>query len=782
LHSDTNADRPCIGCAGEQNISKNCAFDKRKYNDLSFGHRYIDPSYDQIFSLFLSRVPRYEHPCVALPYWRENLASAGAAHEKSRLLAFFRMPYRPHPLRRVLFLLLCAASIVSLRAQEADRSPSAARVDEILASFQRARTISQVAVSPDGKRLAWSEGGQIQIAAIDNVSRSEPVAASLSQGCNESDFTWSPDSSAIAFLSDCADPGGQQDVFVSHLDGNLAHRFTALHGDVTELSFSPDGKRIAFLYVEGATRPAGALAAQDLPTGVIGVNHAEVQRIAAVPADTPQFASPAFISPPDLHVYEFDWSPDSQSFAYIAADPPGEDNWWVARLYTQRLGGSPTAILNPSKVSGPLLGLQIAVPRWSPDEKSIAFIGGLMSDQGVTGGDVWIVPSAGGQPRNLTPNRSTTAEWITWGDSSHIYASELAGGDCQLVRMIVSQNGNPASFGPPIFSVLGVVSAGVFAQSLSFTTDRSLFVFQASSFEKPPEIYAAKAEAARQHSSAGFASLTQITHFNENLKPSWGETVSLNWTNENRRVQGWLLLPANYDPARTYPLIVEVHGGPAAAELSHWGMDGLLSPTMFSDLGYFVLLPNPRGSFGQGEAFTEANRKDFGYGDLRDITAGVDAVLARYPVDSSRVGITGWSYGGFMTMFAVTQSHRFHAAVAGAGISDWLSYYGENSIDQWMIPYFGASVYDDPQVYAKSSAIDFIKNVSTPTLSLVGDRDGECPAPQSFEFWHALRDLHVPADLVVYPNEGHGLSDPAHRRDVLQRAVDWFARYMPPRS
>jgi dipeptidyl aminopeptidase/acylaminoacyl peptidase len=329
---------------------------------------------------------------------------------------------------------------------------------------------------------------------------------------------------------------------------------------------------------------------------------------------------------------------------------------------------------------------------------------------------------------------------------------------------------------------LGSVGAGVFTHSLSVTADRSLFVFQASSFDKPPEIYAAKAGAEPQNPPAGFASLMQLTHFNDDLRPSWSESVSLKWTNENLHIQGWLLLPANYDPAKKYPLIVEVHGGPAAAEPSSWGMGDPLSPAVFSDLGYFVLLPNPRGSFGQGEAFTQANRKDFGYGDLRDILAGVDAVLGKYPVDPKRVGITGWSYGGFMTMFAVTQTHRFRAAVAGAGISDWLSYYGENSIDEWMIPYFGASVYDNPQVYAKSSAINFIKNVSTPTLSVVGDRDGECPAPQSFEFWHALRDLHVPTELVVYPNEGHGLSDPAHRRDVLQRAVDWFARYMAPSS
>jgi len=174
-----------------------------------------------------------------------------------------------------------------------------------------------------------------------------------------------------------------------------------------------------------------------------------------------------------------------------------------------------------------------------------------------------------------------------------------------------------------------------------------------------------------------------------------------------------------------------------------------------------------------------ASRKGFGYGDLGDILAGLEAVEANYPVDPNRIGLTGWSYGGFMTMFAVTQTQRFKAAVAGAGISDWKSYYGENSIDRWMIPYFGASVYDDPAVYAKSSAIDYIKQANTPTLVVVGDRDGECPAPQSYEFWHALRDRHVPTQLVIYPNEGHGFVDPAHRRDVMDRAVEWFARYMP---
>ena len=221
-------------------------------------------------------------------------------------------------------------------------------------------------------------------------------------------------------------------------------------------------------------------------------------------------------------------------------------------------------------------------------------------------------------------------------------------------------------------------------------------------------------------------------------------------------------------------MIVEVHGGPAAAEVSQWAREvGQYPATAFSALGYFVLQPNPRGSFGQGEEFTQANRKDFGYGDLRDILAGVDAVRpvprGSKPGRAHRLEL--WRLHDHV---AVTQTQRFKAAVAGAGISDWQSYYGENSIDQWMIPYFGASVYDDPAVYARSSAINFIKQAHTPTLMVVGDRDGECPAPQSYEFWHALRALHVPSQLVVYPNEGHGFVDPAHRRDVIERAVEWF--------
>jgi dipeptidyl aminopeptidase/acylaminoacyl peptidase len=661
----------------------------------------------------------------------------------------------------------------------------------VLRGLNRGRSAGEVAVSPDGKRIAWTqggrEGGEILVAPIEDLKMGERVTAAtkVDQPCRESQVTWQPDSAALTFLSDCAHLGEQDDLYITRLDGSPARRITELKGYVHSPAFSPDGSRIAFLYVEGSTRPAGALAAMKPPAGVIGEDDVEVQRVATASVSAASPEPPTQITPANLHVYEFDWSPDSKSLAYVAAQPPGENTWWVAKLYTQPLGGTPKAILAPAEVAGPLHGLQIAVPRWSPDGKAIAFIGGLMSDQGSTGGDVWIVSSEGGEPRNLTPNRPTSPAWLTWGDDEHIFISELAGGNCQLVRLQLQgrHQGDRTSTSPairpasPIFSIPGSVGAGRLQLSLSSTADRSLFVFTASSFNHAPEIYAARPAAV---TSAGPESPTQISHFNDGVEPAWGKSVSLSWKSDQFNVQGWLMLPKDYDPLRKYPLIVDVHGGPAAAVTSRWGGGGGLSATAFSALGYFVLQANPRGSYGQGEAFTQANRKDFGYGDLRDILAGVDAAEAQYPIDDHRVGITGWSYGGFMTMFAVTQTNRFKAGVSGAGLSDWLSYYGENSIDQWMIPYFGASVYDDPAAYAKSSAINFIKQAHTPTLVVVGDRDGECPAPQSYEFWHALRDQHVPTQLVVYPNEGHGFVNPEHRRDVMDRAVEWFAKYMPP--
>jgi len=653
-------------------------------------------------------------------------------------------------------------------------APKDARIGALIETLGKTRTPSSAAISPDGTTVAWSvrskEGSEIRLTDVANPEAATEKTVGTGAGatkCGSSEPKWSPDGQWLAFVSDCTAKADKQDeVFVWSKKTGESKQLTQVVGGIDSLAWSPDGKTIGFLFVENATRSAGALAAMKPPSGVIGEDGVEVQRVGVVEVASGSFAQ---VTPANLHVYEFGWAPDSKKLAYVAANPPGENNWWVAQLYTQALGGEqPKSILDTDKVSGPLHGLQIAVPRWSPDGTRIAFIGGLMSDQGATGGDVYVIPATGGAPTNVTPGRDASVAFIGWVSPEVLGIAEHVGGSSHLTALNLSSGKDVSQINVTFPESIG---AGDLAMSISMSREHTIAIIR-SSFEMAPEVWAGPAN-----------KLKQITHLNDGMKPAWGKSESIEWTNDGFKVQGWLLYPAGWTPneggpGKKYPLLVSVHGGPSSAVTPRWPGVGY-GGVPFSALGYFVFMPNPRGSYGQGEKFTQANVKDFGYGDLRDVLAGMDVLEKRFPIDTNREGLTGWSYGGFMTMFGVTQTTRFKAAVAGAGISDWQSYYGENSIDQWMVPFFGKTVYDDAAVYAKSSAIEYIKNVKTPTLVVVGDRDGECPAPQSFEFWHALRAEGVKTQLVVYPNEGHGFRDPAHRRDVLERALNWFETEMP---
>ena len=669
------------------------------------------------------------------------------------------------------------------RQLQRDRSGAASEDDEKVANF------GGVALSPDGRTVAWTLREKSATSVhLTEVARPEggtgkTITIPGAAKCEYSSPSWSPDGGTLAFLGACsktsADPTvpRQRQIYLWSQTSGEVRQLTHVTGDINQPAWSPDGKAIAFLFVQNATRTAGALDAMKPWSGVIGEDGVEVQRVSSVDVGTGQ---DNFLTAPSLHVYEFNWAPNSHQIAFIAANPPGENNWWVARLYSvdfarhiqqngtdtrDRVNGEMHVVLDPNTVSGPLHGLQIAVPRWSPDGQHIAFIGGLMSDQGSTGGDLYTIPAQGGQPTDVTPGIDGTPCFEAWISDHTLSFVEDRRGDTLLNATNI--NDKMAVPGAPLD--LGQVSVGggpikdaiALSNRIGDSKNR-IAAFVEQGFSQAPEIWTVSGNAAPE----------QLTHVNDGAVPP-ARTESVQWTNGKFHVQGWLTFPANYDPKTRYPLIVQVHGGPSASVTARWGGGE------WADRGYFEFQPNPRGSFGQGEAFTEANRKDFGYGDLRDILAGMDMLEAKYPIDKHREGITGWSYGGYMTMFAVTQTHRFRAAVTGAGLSDWLSYYGENSIDQWMIPFFGASVYDDPSVYAKSSPITFIKNVTTPTLVIVGDRDGECPAPQSFEFWHALRDLGVKTQLVVYPDEGHGFRNPEHIKDRNERIARWFADNMP---
>jgi dipeptidyl aminopeptidase/acylaminoacyl peptidase len=646
-------------------------------------------------------------------------------------------------MRSVLF---CAAACFLLCAFVLAQEVTSSRAAAVLDAMPHAKKIDQVALSLDGSRVAYIVDGNLTVTPVAGGS-SQTIAVEGNLALR--DVAWSADSKHLAFIADLAGDIPAAQVWTAAADGSHLLKHGELKGYVQDPRFSPDGLKLALLFIEGMPRTAGPLQPMTPLAGVIDQKIFE-ERIATIDLSSDHLTQ---VTPADVYVFEYDWTPDGESWAAIAAHGNGDANWWVAHLYLVSAStGTMREIYTPK--------LQIANPRVSPDGKNAAFIEGLMSDAGLNGGEIVVVPTTGGSARNLTPNSKTSPSALAWTSPDVITFAQNVDGNSGFATVSLGKGTVQALWSG---EGLAATTSDAWVPGGSFSRDGSVSAIARQSASSPPEVWA-----------GAIGSWKQLTSLNPALKPAWGEMRNLHWMNGSTRVQGWLMLPKDMAPGKTYPLVVNVHGGPSWACTSHWD-EQLIGPQ--SAMGYFVLCPNPRGSYGQGEAFTQGNVKDFGGGDFRDIMAGVDAISKQYPIDSHRIGIRGHSYGGYMAMWAETQTQRFAAAVAGAGLSDWLSYYGVNDIDEWMIPFFGASVYDDPAVYAKSDPMHFVKTVKTPTLILVGDRDGEVPMEQSVEWWHALTTLHVPTKLVVYPDEGHLFIKPADARDYTLRTLEWFEEW-----
>jgi acylaminoacyl-peptidase len=650
---------------------------------------------------------------------------------------------------------------------------SLAQTKQLTEQLGKTVLYGDVALSPDGSHVAWVQSTaattakQIYVRSTSGDAPAIPIDLK-SSGSERVDAepAWSPDSEMLALFSDAGEKG-QRQLWTLGADGSNPKKLTHLKGYAARPRWSHDGRRIALLYIEDAGG-GGPLMAAPPTTGIID-STVHNQRIAILDVATGQLGQ---ISPPNLHVYDYDWSPDDKTFVATAAPGPGDNNWWIAQIYAIDVAkGEATSIYKPE--------LQVAIPRWSPDGKAVAFIEGLMSDEGFHGGDLFTIAADSQKISNRTKDRKTSISSFFWQNPDRIIVTEIVGGGSAISELTLGQSGQRLgveSSDRADNSVRTIWQAPehihAFGNFPNFVVskDGKFAAAVRNDFETPPEIW-----------FGPLGDWRQLTKNNTGLTRSWGKAENLEWNNEGFRIQGWLIPPAQVEPERKYPMVVLIHGGPSSATAPEWpasfGMSRAIVAALSSQ-GYYVLLPNPRGSYGQGEDFTRANVKDFGGGDLRDILAGVDAATAKYPIDPSRLGVTGWSYGGYMTMWTVTQTSRFHAAVAGAGIANWQSYYGQNLIDQWMIPFFGASVYDDPAVYEKSSPIQFIKQVKTPTLVIAAERDAECPVPQSYEFWHALKTLGVPTQLVIHPGEGHMYLKPENQIDRMDRTVAWFDKYL----
>jgi dipeptidyl aminopeptidase/acylaminoacyl peptidase len=617
-------------------------------------------------------------------------------------------------------------------------------------SAQPLHQYADLAIAPAGDRVASVESaaepdapGVAPTAVVLRAAGDGHVIGRLDpcQGCSYSGLAFGP-AGQLAFIA--RDKGtGTATLIVQ--TGRTTRRLASVQGLAATPRWSPDGRRIALLVTIGARKETGATQAGVREVGEIGQVNDE-QRIAIVPAGGGALRT---VSPADRFVYEYDWMPDGRGFVATTALGDGDANWWVATVDAiDAATGAVRTIARPAT--------QANFPRMSPDGKTVAFIGGVMSDFGSVGGDVWTVPSAGGTATDATPGYRGSFTSLSWS-SNGLHATALRGSQAVVVPI------DPATgAGAPLWSAAMGIAAGdakvVFART-------GVMASVVQDYEHGPAIIVGPPSAP-----------VRISHDNDGFAPIVAAR-SLTWRSGGSDVQGWLLAPrAAATSSAKAPMITDVHGGPASATVPAFVWQGSLAALIKA--GYWLFFPNPRGSYGQGEAFTAANRRDFGGGDLRDILAGIDAAEAAAPIDDRRLGLMGGSYGGFMAMWANTQTHRFKAIAAAAGLSDWISYYGTNGINSWMIPYFGKSMYDDPQAYWDVSAVKMIKQARTPTLITVGERDIEVPPTQSVEYWNGLKAAGVPTSLIIYPDEGHGIRAPDHVADVRQRTTAWFDKYL----
>ncbi len=619
-------------------------------------------------------------------------------------------------------------------------------IDTVFATHQ----FKEVSISADGAEVAWIEQwpltaekyqSHIFIAATPS---GEPRRVHVGSSENERGLTWSPDGQKLAFLADDNNDGALR-LHVLDVRTNQVKPLGTITGELSTPKWSPDGTEIAVLLKAPSPTPKNEI-------GVWIHRDTIPETIVLVSPDT---GKSRHVGPNDLNIYEYDWSPDGAHIAATGATGDANDNWWHAQLFRLDLESNTTTPLLTSD-------LQIACPTWSSDGKSIAFLGGLMSDFIAPGGDVFVIPKEGGEAINITPGLSGSATGLSWKQPERLLFSEdLDGGTAVGAVDLSGKKVETLWQGEDNISTGGLVSG------VSFARNGSSSALIRQSFSHTPEIWTGEVGHWRQ-----------LSHVNAKLKPSWGDAKSVHWRDQGQSVQGWLLFPENYQPDRKYPMVVVVHGGPAGDSTSKWAKP-FYDMEVLSGAGYFVFYPNARGSLGFGEAFTQANVKDLGYGDFRDITTGVEDLLGKLPIDHDRIGITGWSYGGYMAMWAGTQTNLFKASVAGPGVSNWQSYYGQVDIENWLLPYFGASVYDDPGIYARSSPINFITKDKTPTMMYAGTVDTVCPVTQSYELWRGLQHMNVPTSLVIYAGENHGMVIPKNQRAVTKAAAAWFEKYMP---
>ncbi len=559
--------------------------------------------------------------------------------------------------------------------------------------------------------------------------------------------SWSPDSQRIAFLSTRADTS---QIFVLDVRGGEARQISDAADGVSAFTWSPDGQTLAYLATD--PRPEDQVLRIEAKDDERVVDHDfRMTHLWTVPLDG---GEPTRLTEGALTLSDPQWSPAGEWIAVVKRPNPTADDRRLADIVLVPSAGGEIRALYEN--AGPDTS-----PRWSPDGSRIAFVTRDAALHPHGNGALRVIDVDPGSSRALTDLSLQPRSPVWSADGTAIRF--VAGRGVQGIVWSV-----PAAGGAVEAIVEGPFVAGSYTEAGDGTV-----AYLRESLQRPAGVWVrrpgAKAEAR-----------TAFNTWVADLALAEAETVR--WSSrDGLEVEGLLFRPPGVTRDARLPLLVEVHGGPAGAQtLGFPGSWGRYSH-VYAGRGWAVFQPNFRGSSGYGDEFLRLDIKDW-QGDYDDIMSGIDRLVADGVADPARLAMRGWSYGGYMTAWAVTQTDQFRAASAGAGLTNLVSMYGTNDIPSTLVDYFGGAPWDDLEEYRRASAMTFITQASTPTLILHGEEDDRVPLGQSQEFYLGLKQNGVPVQMVVYPREPHGLREPNHQLDKMQRELRWFDQHVLGRS
>jgi len=597
--------------------------------------------------------------------------------------------------------------------------------------------------------------------------------------------SFSPDGEYLAFSSKRGEgEDAKTQVWLISLFGGEAWQLTDAPENVASFKWSPDGSRIAFTMQNplSAERKKQLEEKRDVILVDQQPRYRHLQVVFAKP-DNETLQKPSQLSEGNLVVGSFDWSPDGNEIVFAhkstsdldvaslegdisIVSVPGAEQLESIEKESEDEADEP-AEDKPLRIVGSMRTLvagsgEEGNPFWSPDGQWIAYTSSGIEANLIGLSDVYVMPAAGGDGRRLaqTPNRSANiAAWSN--DSDELFLVETIGTKRSVIGLPL--RGDNIRTLTPETGVVGSVSIARNADSL---------VYSWQTADQPWNLFAQPAE-----SRSGSVQLTDL-HADIDI-PEMGRTELLSWTSDDGTlIEGFLTYPIGYEEGRSYPIILNVHGGPSGVFVDGFtGAPAIYQIQYFAENGFAVLRPNPRGSTGYGYEFREATATNWGAGDLNDLLTGLDKVIEMGVGDVDQQYLMGWSYGGYMTSWAVTQTDRFRAASMGAGLSNLVSMSMTSDIRRYLVEHLGGYYWDDMDAYRKSSAMHHIQNVVTPTQVIHGQIDERVPTSQGQEFYNALKYRGIDTEMILYPRTPHGPQEPKFLMDVSPRILTWFNKY-----